>query len=525
MLDNNTIPAEQYSFKDFLFKNRRNRITLIIAAVAIVIQFAVFKYFYPFANFIHNDSFAYLRTAHENLDINVYMVGYSRFLRLFSVFTSSDTILVAFQYLFAQGSALFFLFTLFYFYKPSKIVQVVLLCFMIINPLFLYMANLVSSDCFFLALSLLWFTFLLWTIHMPSTRILIWNSLVLFIAFTVRYNALIYPIITIGVMLMSKLPIHKKITGLSVGILLCGLFVLYTGNKYKSLTGIWQYSPFSGWQLANNAMYTYRYVDSIDRKPVPAKFKKLDNMVRAYFDSSRDIKKYPNEAILASTHYMWSHRLPLHKYMHEQFIKDTAIDKLKIWASMGPFYADYGMYIIKKYPQYFVKYFLWPNANKYYAPPIEYLDPYNMGADYVLPIAQGWFQYKSTKVTSRMKNFKGTILGFYPILTGLMNMVLFCSSLGFILLNGFQYNTLFRKGLILGIAVWLVNAGFTIVASSVALRFQAFPIMLTCTFSILLVDWLLKRESSMDFERSKHDQKNLNSALLEEKSFSSEVLT
>ncbi|MBO9565799.1 MAG: hypothetical protein J7621_23685, partial [Niastella sp.] len=60
--------------------------------MALVIQFSIFKYLYPFASFIHGDSFSYLQAANENLSINTYMVGYSNFLRLFSVFTKSDTI-------------------------------------------------------------------------------------------------------------------------------------------------------------------------------------------------------------------------------------------------------------------------------------------------------------------------------------------------------------------------------------------------------------------------------------------------
>src|SRR5438552_17349339 len=149
-VDNNKIEISglQYSFKDFLLKNRRNKIILLTSAILIVLQFSVFKYFYPFAGFIHGDSFNYLNSAFSNLDVNTYMIGYAKFLRLFSVFTSADIPLVAFQYLFIQASGLFLVFTLFYFYNPSKVIQIVLLCFVVINPLFLYMANYISSDAF-----------------------------------------------------------------------------------------------------------------------------------------------------------------------------------------------------------------------------------------------------------------------------------------------------------------------------------------------------------------------------------------
>jgi hypothetical protein len=490
------------SFKVYLFSYRYFKtISLIIVAI-IITQFVVFKYFYPFASYIHGDSFVYLDIAYRNSNIDSYMVGYGRFLRLFSVFSSSDTVLVAFQYLLLQGSTLFFLMTLFYFYRPSRVVCIVLLCFMVLNPLFLYMGNLISSDGFFLALSFTWFTLLLWILHRPSVGIVIAYTLVIFIAFTVRYNALIYPFISAIVFLFSKQPILRKIAGMGIGIILCGLFVLYTGNQYKKLTGIWQYSPFSGWLMANNAMYAYRYVDNTQRKPVPIKFRELDNMIRAYFDSSRDLKKHPDEALQASTIYMWTYSMPLHRYKFDKFKNDTTASEIKRWASMGRFYKAYGSYIIKQYPVKYARYFLWPNFLKYYAPPVEFLEFYNSNHDYVLPIAQQWFGYKSNKVFPRTRNFHVGMLDFYPIAAGVCNVVMLCGLVCFFLLRGFKTDTIFRRGVILAGAIWLLNAGFTILASSAALRFQSFPILLAITFALLLMDWVWRTGAMEEWKKT-----------------------
>lgn len=513
MNSNAIIPVaiSQVSFKDYLFQNRRNKIILFIALAAIVIQFAVLKYFYPYASYIHGDSFIYLEIAYKNSDIESYLVGYGRFLRLFSVFTSSDTVLVAFQYVLLQGSALFLLFTLFYFYGLSKMVQTVLLCFIVLNPLFLYMGNLVSSDGLFLALSLMWFTLLLWILHRPSTRIIVWATLVLFFAFTVRYNALIYPIITVVVILVSKLPLGKKIASIGAGLVLCGLFILYTGNKYKALTGIWQYSPFSGWLMTNNAMYAYRYVDSAHRKPVPQRFKALDNMIRTFYDSTRDVKKFPSEALQASTIYMWSPGMPLYAYRDKQFKKDTAASELKKWASMGPFYKAYGAHIIRQYPLQYFRYFLWPNFKKYYAPPVEFLEVYNSGYGEVTPRAQQWFGYKSTKVRTRTKDPRIGILDFYPITSGIINVVMLCGLICFAMLSGFRVGMLFRKGMMLAGSIWILNAGFTIIASSAALRFQPFPIILTSVFTFCIIDYIWKLGvNQQEKEKQSNAEENLN---------------
>jgi hypothetical protein len=485
-------PATEVSFKDFLFKNKRNRIILILAAVAIVVQFGIFKYLYPFASFIHGDSFSYINAAKENLSINTYLIGYSKFLRLFSVFTKSDFALVTFQYLFIHAGVLFLLFTLFYFYKPSTLVQALLFFFMTLNPLFLHLANLISSDSFFVSLSAIWFGLLLWIINRPSNYIIFYHAIVLLIAFTVRYNALIYPLIAGGAFLLSKLSIRKKMMGIALGVAFCSLFIWFTSYQYKKLTGYWQYSPFSGWQMANNAMYAYRYVDSADRKPAPKKFEHLDKMIREYFDSTRDIKKYPQEALQASTVYMWTAELPLYKYRDQLFSNKTNISELKKWASMGPFYKEYGINIIKRYPFSFGKYFLWPNAIKYYTSPVEFLEFYNSGRNTVNDIAKNWFEYKSNKIESRMQNKYVWILNFYPILTGLINAAMLCTLLSFVILKGWRYSFHFSKGIFLGSCLWLVNGVFTIFASSAALRFQSFPIILTIIFASLLVDWMIQ---------------------------------
>jgi hypothetical protein len=493
MNEQTTISTTQQSFKDFLFKDKRNRTILWMAAVAIVIQFAIFKYLYPFASFIHGDSFSYINAAEKNFDINTYPIGYSRFLRLFSVFISSDTALVAFQYIFIQASALFLLFSIFYFYKPRKATQYILLGFMVFNPLFLHLGNLVSSDCVFAGISLVWFALMLWIMHRPTTKIIVWHALVLFIAFTVRYNAIIYPFISLLAFRLSRLSFSKKIGGIAAGALLCCLFVCYTSHKYKKLTGYWQFSPFSGWLMANNAMYAFRYVDSAERKPVPQKLQVLDKMVREYFDSTRrNYKKYPQEAFLASTVYMWTRKLTLFKYRNSLFRKDTTASELKKWASMGPFYKQYGLYIIKTYPWHFTRYFLWPNANKYYAPPVEFLGNYNSGKEFVTKEAKTWFGYKSTNVKTRFGNNRVWILDFYPILSGIINIVMLCLLIFYLILKGWNYNYLFSKGVLLSSSIWLINAFFTISVSSAALRFQSFPIMITTIFVTLLLDWMFQ---------------------------------
>jgi hypothetical protein len=489
-------PVSKQTFTQFLFHNRRNRIILYLAAAAIIIQFTLFKYLYPFANYIHDDSFRYLIAADQNLTINFYPIGYSKFLRLVSVFAKPDLVLVCLQYLMIQCSTLFFLFTIFYFYKAGKATQVVLFCIMVLNPLFLHLGNMVSSDGLFLALSMTWFSLLLWIIHKPSNKIIFWHAIVLFAAFTVRYNALIYPFISILAFRLSKLSLRKKLRGWGLGLLLCGSFVGLAMFQYKKLTGYWQYTPFSGWQLANNAMCIYGKIDRGSLGPVPLKFRTLDNMIRKFYDNNQ----VPIDD--ASTVYMWEPKYPLMQYSDNLFIvKDSAATEFKKWASMGPLYSSYGLYIIKKYPIHFLRYFVWANSLKYLAPPVEYLGYYNWGQPTVLEYATNWFGYKNNLVKTRTKSGKASSLQYYPFLVSIANLIMLLMLLSYILLKGWQYNTPFNKIIFLAGFAWVLNAGFTILSASAALRFLAFPALLSATFSLLLIDWMsqlmqhMKRQS------------------------------
>ncbi|GAA3946175.1 NAD(P)-binding protein [Chitinophaga oryziterrae] len=488
------IPASQVqpSFKDYLLHNPLNRALLWVGGIGILSLFIIFKYMYPHAGFIDGDSYVYLESAYLNLNINTYPVGYSKFLRIFSTFTHSDVALVLFQYLLLQFSALYFFFTLRYFYKPGKLVSILLFACLAGNPVFLYMSNYISSDALFLSLSLLWFTTLLWILQKPTPRLIAIHALLLLMAFTVRYNALFYPLIATLAFILSRQRILVKVTGIAASFLVIAGFMYHTSNQYNRLTGIRQFSPFSGWQMANNALYAYRYVKDKKDKPLPSRFKELDGMVRTYFDSTKDVRKHPQELFQANTWYMWDPQSPLQIYMQHRFIKDSSASILKRWATVGPLYADYGAYLIKQYPKQFAEYYLMPNALKYYVPPVEFLDTYNMGKDSVAPIAEFWFGYKSRKVTTIFKDLKVSALDFYPVTAAVLNILFVLGVIGFVVLKGIRTYPLLSVTLLLVTTLWIVNFGFSIFASSIALRFQLFPLLVSFAFGLLLLEYVWK---------------------------------
>lgn len=480
------------SLAAFVKKDLPTRQFLIFSLIAILIEFVVFKYLYPFAGFINGDSYVYIQSALFNLDINTYPIGYSKFLRLFSVFTNSDTALVTFQYIVIQIGILYLLITLFYFFKIKRVTKLFLMLFLVLNPVFLYMSNYVSSDSIFLALSLVWFTSLIHILNKPTWNLILFQSLVLFLAFIFRYQALFYPIITALVLIFSKARLRQKVGGIALTFVMIGVFILNTTIEYKRITGVNQFTPFSGWQLANNAMYAYRYVKKSERKPVPQKFAHLDSMVRHYFDTSRNVFTHQVELLLASTVYMWDPNSPLNKYRDRVAGKDSTKLGLEHWAAMGPLYKDYGILLIKQYPIHYAEYFLFPNFLKYYAPPGEFLNNYNAGTDSIKDMAKVWFHFKSNKIHSHFKDNSVNLIKVMPFMVAIVNVIFFFGLLFALMLKSYKWNTLEAKMLFLVFIFWTINIGFSVLSAPVTLRYQLFSLVVTTFFGVLLFQNLVE---------------------------------
>lgn len=478
-------------FINLIFKNPFNKYIVWGSIIAACVNLLLFKYEHPFADYINGDSYKYLYTALENPDIDIYPIGYPKFLRLFSVFSHSDIALIILQYLLIQISGLALIISIFHFFTPYKITKILLSSLIALNPILLYIANYILSDALFLTLSLIWFNLLIWSIYRPNYLIIIALSLSLVFALMIRYSALYYPVITlIGLSLIKRNNLHLSIVGLSICSLLLSIFISFNRNKYAELTTTKQFNPFSGWQLANNAMYAYKFVDKHKLKKLPPKFQELDHMVRGYFDSTANNPNHPEEQLMASTIYMWSKYAPLQIYMLLK-LGNIKGKEFESWAKIAPFYKAYGLEIIKSYPIEFLRFYLYPNSLNYYSPPIEFLDNYRIEIDSVKPIAQFWFEYKSNKINMKFKDSRNYILNIYPILFGILNGILLLILLCTPFLNLKKVNEKFQKLTILVISVWLLNLIFSIFASPIALRFQLFPMILVLAYLILFAEKIL----------------------------------
>ncbi|PWV48113.1 hypothetical protein [Chitinophaga sp. S165] len=479
---------------DFLKSNGRdkeNRICLILSVLMSGILVTIILKLYPFPNFLP-DSYSYIDAAHNNVNINMWPVGYSKFLRIVSVFNRSDTALVIVQYALLQAGILFFLFSIKYLLHPGKWTMRLLFAFLVLNPLWLYIANFISSDALFSTCSLLWLTSLFWLLYLPNGRMFIFHALVLGFVFSVRYNALYYPFISILVVLLVKGTFKEQLLKLAIIIIPVGWFAIYTTLTFKERLGIATFSPFGGWQMGSNALFMYAHVPPADRAPVPKQFARIHTITVKHMDSLNRLKQRPDQEL--GVYYLWDDKAPLKLYLIEKYKRDSTTHYLKQWASVSNFFGQYGSWLIREHPGAFLRYYVWPNFINYYSPPTEFLGMVNMGSDTVDQGAVAWFGYRSNKVHHFSKNKDIIITAIFPTLLAMINVIFCFGFLGFVFLGGFSKITpYYRKVLWIVLLIWLANLGFSVLASPIVLRYQAFPFIFTLVFACLLLEFVIRQ--------------------------------
>lgn len=480
-------------FIDFVIKNSLHKRYMVIALISTTVEFVIFKLLYPFADFF-SDSYSYIYGASANLDINIWPIGYSKFLRLFHFITHSDTAVVAFQYFFLELTCLFFFFTALYFYRPSKTSQVILFVFLFFNPLFLYISNYVNSDSLFAALSVWWFTQLIWIIERPKRYQIFVQAILLLLCFTIRNNAYYYPIVTIIAFALSRQTLLRKLVGVSLSVVLIISFVLFTREAAYKLTGTRQFSLFTGWQLANNALYMYGHIQ-VDNSQLPTpQAKEIDTLAK-YFYSHMKLPEF--DAYLntyGANFFIREPQAPLKRYMRHHYSTQSDQELITNWGRSSVAFESFGKYLITHYPLSFSRYFVLRNTPNYFIPPLEKLEVYNLGEGEVEPIAARWFDYKTVKVSAISKDFQSHILNLFPIGFALLNF--FCIG-GIILLfmqNKSKMSAIsISKNILLSASLLLLNMLFCITTTIIVMRYEFFPMTICLLLSVLILEKLNKQ--------------------------------
>jgi len=479
------------TFYQFIFQQRGNRWLFIISVIITIIQFVVFKYFYPYPNFIPIESNSYIEAAANNQFINWWPIGYSIFLRLIRFFTSSHRALVAIQYFILQASLFYLLFTVNYFMALGKWLFRVLAGISILNPLSFLISNGVTNDALITALSLIWMGQLIWIIYQPGRTLLLWHAITVLLLNMVRFNGLYNPLISLLVIGLTRLPRKEKKIGMTSIILLLLIFIGRTQYEYKQQTGFVRISIVSDWQVAANALNAYEKTTPISPENLPRRFRNLHTVVNHHLDS---LHRSPHYTLMEKeNYYFWNAQSPLITYMNNRFQYDSTTKLFARQAKISTTYCDYGWQLITSIPRTFLQYYIWPNMVKYFTPPSASVGWYNQNDKTASPVIAKWFNWKDNKAFTRFEKNKIEIAEYIPVTIFLINLVFILCSLTLFSLTGFKKSILFNNGITWWIAlIWFTNFAFSVWASPIELRHQIFPMLITGIFDILLISWIIQ---------------------------------
>jgi len=473
---------KESSLRSFVFGVKVNRKYLFIALVGAIVQFVVFKMLYPFPDFI-SDSYSYIATNIYHMDVNLWPIGYSKFLWMVHLISHSDTWLISIQYLLLEATLVYFFYSILYLYRPSKYATIAIFIFLFFNPLFLYLSNCVLSDAIFTALTLIFFAQFLWMLHKPKINQVFIQGIIIGLAFTIRYTAIYYPIIAISGFILSRQRTAIKIYGSLLGLILMIPFYLYTQQKTKAITGTAEFSVFGGWQIANNALYIYGHIN-VDSNKVPAEARELDKLSRQFF---QQINPTPQElAALPGTYFIKMPHAILKPYLAFRYSYNEPPGQFHAWGLVSPIYKKFGIFLISHYPVEFAKYYLWLNTKNYFLPHLEKFGTYNLEINTVPSDVQNWFGYITPDIEAVSKSLQGKIFYIYPLLFMALNIYFTGYLIWLLLSRDWQKTSPFFKRTHIFLTTFLVsNFAFSVFATPVVLRYEVVPLILLLTFTAL----------------------------------------
>ncbi|MCW3464123.1 hypothetical protein [Chitinophaga nivalis] len=463
------------TFRTFVLGNPLYRTYLLYGTGIMIIGLILFKLLYPFPDFF-TDSFYYVWVAGHQWEYFVRPLGYSGFLQLVHLFTHSATALVILQYLLLQACSWYLLFTVLYIFRlPDNVAKILLTC-VIACPLPYYLANLVASDGLFIILSMYWFTLLLWIVYQPRLWQLLLQAVVLGAVFCVRYNALYYPLVLLAALLLSHTSLRQKAATLGFSLLLLGGVIWQLQRVYDTHTGIRTISNYSGWQMANNALYMYPHIQVVPTDFSDPVSQQLDHMVKTYFDTTGLAQH--NHTPRDGAQFMIDIFGPLKAY-YRQLASEPPRTSIQAFGQADQAHGRYGRTLIMQHPVPFIRYFVLPNATVYLFPPEEQFGLYAEGRTTVPDEVAAWFGWPDSNISCRFPQLQHMLFIFFPILFLLLH--LFVLPATFIFYRSGIYRKLSlaqHRTLILLALMLLFNAGFSILASPVVLRYQLLPLLL-----------------------------------------------
>lgn len=482
----------QPSFLQFIF-GKPNRKYLLTGLAAGFVYFIVLRMLYPIPS-CYSDSFTYLQVAQDNVEVSFRPVEYSKIINLFKGFSTSDVALIFGQYFSNVLANLLLFFTSIYFFPFRRVNKLLLFVLLVFNPLYVLYSNYILTDALFGACTVAWFVVLIWMIRQPRWYYTAIQLFLLLILFKLRYNAIVFPVITALALYMSRQKLVYKLVTLGVSILLILAMVVHTTNIVERDTGIRTFSAFSGWQMANNAMHIIRY-QKADTTMADEEVKNLSVFINHYQDTTTE----RFDSIRVNSAYMWHNHSPLKAYIPLYAQSAGYNTYFLAWTALGDVYSKWGRSVILHNPGGYIRHFVLPNTKAYWVPDLEAYADYFTKTD-TLPIRmQQFYQYPSNKVGPQHEWVYDIAFKPWPYLFPILNGAFLLTSIAWFATRRYKKEKpLTNQWLLCFLFFYVVNFFFVVLLAPSVFRYHVFIITLIFPLFIYCLQQLIKPKEVTD---------------------------
>jgi hypothetical protein len=276
--------------------------------------------------------------------------------------------------------------------------------------------------------------------------------------------------------------------GIILPLTLISIFIVNTRSIAKQMTGKSQFSLFTGWQLANNALYMYGKVKVDSMQFTSIETREINRISYTFYKyAPSDFHDYLSEYV--ANFFIRQPQSPLKVYYSRHYRSRNELEAIKNWGKASLSYADFGKRLILSHPWAYMRYFVLLNTKNYFVPPLEKLEIYNLGDDEVGITAQDWFDYKTAEVTSISKTAQGNVLALFPYIFLFLN-IFFIGSIAWMVINQ-NYKAVDKnlvRTFLITICLCLANFLFCITATIIVLRYEFFPMIILLALPLVLID-------------------------------------
>lgn len=485
--------TKEPNFFQYIFRNKQNQRLLLIAFAANIVLFFIFKMVCPNAFFL-SDSNAYVLAAIQSNEVMYRPFGFSKFLQMVHSFSNGLDFFIWVQFLLLFVAGQFAFYSVDYLFRfKNQIFKKLSWFFITFNPVIFLLANFVLSDAVFTALTVVYITLLLWVVSRPNWWVIALQAIVLYWAFQIRYTALYYPALTVLALLLStKSNIVTKAIGMLATFLVIFASYKHIKAQVNEVTGVDIFSGFSGWQMANNVVGIYPYINtSADEFETPEE-KLLDSLSHIYVDSMDATNLQMIKEGKLTSGFLWDKKSPLKVYLFNHIYK-YRVNYFISWYEVSEVYGDFGKTVIKNHPGAFFKYYLWPNTKNYFWPDSEDFGKYVTTNGEIPKDTREWFDVKTKQDLDSIPNFQkavsayATVLNFLLAFLNLILPIIYYINRKKIITED---STNEKKSVIFW---WLMvgcNMAFSIFAALIVLRYQCLLLIIGFGFPIIMLDRL-----------------------------------